>query len=237
MTRRSTPPPPPSDPDLKVGIEYLEPIAREPTASRIARRIRDGIIEGTLLSGTQLTETRLAEQLGLSRAPVREALQRLIQEGLAENRARGVFVRELTSDDVKDVYFARTACELAAVDKILSQPSDVDWVGLEERLRVLEQATETDHMRADRRFHESLVESAGSPRLTRMFHTLMAETAICLQQLEHKYEHIGELAVEHREILEAVRAGDRTRAIRAINDHMEDAVVRLTDDHESTSNS
>lgn len=223
-----------SAPGADGAVMPLEPITREPTASVIARRLRDAIIEGTLPPGTQLTEIRLANQLGVSRAPIREALQRLIQEGLAENRRRGVFVREITSADVADVYFARTSCELAAIDRILSRPSDVPEELFEGILGDLERAAAAGDWkaaaRADRRFHEVLVDAARSPRLTRMFNTLMAETAICLRALEGVYNDFLQLVDEHRAIVEALQSGDRDAVVLAVKAHMEDAVERLTHD-------
>lgn len=216
------------------GLDQLEPIARAPTALIIARRIRAAMLDGTLSPGTRMVETRLAEQLGVSRAPVREALQRLIQEGLAVNKRRGVFIRELTSEDVLDVYLARTACETAAADAIIQAPDDVDWEALESALSALEAGAAASDLRstleADRLFHEKLVEAASSPRLTRMFATLLVETAICLRRLEGAYSEGTHLVEEHRRILNALRAGDRDEVSRAITAHMDDAVRHLTDD-------
>ena len=179
-----------------------------------------------------MVETRLAEQLEVSRAPVREALQRLIQEGLAVNKRRGVFIRELTSEDVLDIYLARTACETAAAEAIIQPPQDVDWSILETALSSLESAAVASDLRstleADRFFHEKLVEAANSPRLTRMFATLLVETAICLRQLEGAYTEGTHLAEEHRRILTALKAGDRDEVSKAIAAHMDDAVRHLT---------
>ncbi len=216
------------------GLDQFQPIARPPTALIIARRVREAILDGTLAPGTRMVETRLAEQLGVSRAPVREALQRLIQEGLAENRRRGVFIRVLRSEDVIDVYLARTACETAAADAIMRAPQDVDWEVLEAALSSLEDAAASSDLRstleADRHFHEKLVEAAGSARLTRMFATLLVETAVCLRRLEGAYNEGTHLAEEHRRILTALRSGDRDEVLRAISAHMDDAVRRLTGD-------
>ena len=214
------------------GLDQLEPIARVPTAHIIARRIRNAIRDGTLAPGTRMVETRLAEQLGVSRAPVREALQRLIQEGLAVNKRRGVFIRELGREDVVDVYLARTACETAAAEAIMQAPDDVRWDVLEAALGSLEQAAAAGDLRstleADRLFHEQLVDAAGSPRLTRMFATLLVETAICIRRLEGAYSEGTHLVEEHRRILAALKAGDPDGASRAITAHMHDAVQHLT---------
>ena len=108
---------------------------------------------------------------------------------------------------------------------------------LDEALRSLEQATKSSDQRmivqADRRFHEKFVEATGSPRLTRMFATLLAETAICLCRLEGEYKEGSYLVAEHGRILAALRAGDRVETVRAIDAHMEDAVRRLTSDSET----
>ncbi|MBW3557926.1 MAG: GntR family transcriptional regulator, partial [Actinobacteria bacterium] len=86
----------------------LDRVERRATASVIADVIRERVIDGSFPPGAQLGEVQLAEQLGVSRGPVREALQRLIQEGLLEGRPhRGVFVARLRGDDVVDVYRAR----------------------------------------------------------------------------------------------------------------------------------
>ena len=90
--------------------EVLEPLRRDSTPERIATQLRSGIVSGRLPPGQALREVEIARQLGVSRGPVREAFQRLIQEGLLEaHPARGVFVPQLTADDIADLYLARSA--------------------------------------------------------------------------------------------------------------------------------
>src|SRR5919199_250066 len=97
------------------GVEKLEPVNKETTASIIAAQIRARIMDGTFSPGSQLGEAQLAARLHVSRGPVREALQRLIQEGLLENRRnRGVFVISLNDDDIADVYLVRGTIEREA---------------------------------------------------------------------------------------------------------------------------
>ncbi|MDQ3150864.1 MAG: GntR family transcriptional regulator, partial [Actinomycetota bacterium] len=88
----------------------LEPVSRESTAAIIAERLRDAIMRGVFPPGTQLGEVDLAGRLGVSRGPLREAMQRLVQEGLLRGeRHRGLFVIDLGLADVRDVYAARLA--------------------------------------------------------------------------------------------------------------------------------
>ena len=94
----------------------MAPVDRVSAAEKVADRIRDAIFEGVFRPGDHLTESLLTERLAVSRAPVREGLQRLIQEGLLTNEPhRGIFVQILNIEYVEDVYFVREAIEREAV--------------------------------------------------------------------------------------------------------------------------
>src|SRR5579859_7257331 len=95
--------------------DALEPLRRDSAPERIAAQLRSRIVTGRLPPGQALREVEIARQLGVSRGPVREAFQRLIQEGLLEaHPARGVFVPQLDAGDIADLYLARGAVEIAA---------------------------------------------------------------------------------------------------------------------------
>lgn len=84
--------------------EEFAPLERQSTAELIAERLRIAIMRGVLAPGAQLGEASLAAQFAVSRGPLREAMQRLVSEGLLRSeRNRGIFVIELTDDDVLDV--------------------------------------------------------------------------------------------------------------------------------------
>src|ERR1700722_7725919 len=95
--------------------DALEPLRRDSMAEGLAEQLRSGIFPGRLAPGQALREVEIARQLGVSRGPVREAFQRLIQEGLLDaHPARGVFVAQLAAGDIADLYPARGAGETAA---------------------------------------------------------------------------------------------------------------------------
>lgn len=209
----------------------LEPVRRPTTASIIAERIRDGIVDGSFPPGAQLGEANLAQQLRVSRGPVREALQRLIQEGLLHSEPhRGVFVPTLSDHDVDDIYLARGAVERAAARVLLERQQPEDFVELERLVEKMGDAARRDRWTAvadlDLRFHETLVAASGSRRLERMFATLIAETRMCLQALERAYPARQDLVEEHRELFEELRAG-RDSALNMIDRHFEHAVAAL----------
>ncbi|SNR76356.1 DNA-binding transcriptional regulator, GntR family [Haloechinothrix alba] len=210
----------------------IEPITRESTAAIIARQLREAITSGVLEPGKQLGEAELAAQFQVSRGPLREAMQRLVSEGLLRSeRHRGLFVIELEPADVYDIYAARAAIEYAAAVRIIRSRDTSAVAALEDALAELEQATTRDDPRAvsdaDFRFHEVLVHESGSRRLVRTARTLFIETRMCLAALQHHYPDPTQRVAEHARITDAIRRGDEPAALSVIEAHMDDAVARL----------
>lgn len=210
----------------------LQPVERESTPSIIARQLRAAISSGELAPGTQLAEAELARGLGVSRGPLREAMQRLTQEGLLVSvRNRGLFVVELSAADVRDVYLARSAVERAAAARILQAGPQRAAARLTTVIRKMERASRRGDPAkvgdADLEFHELLVELAGSPRLARMHRTLLTETRMCIAALQPTYLTADDRVAEHERIVEALRAGDAALADRLIVEHMQDGLARL----------
>lgn len=208
-------------------------IPRVTFASMVGERIRSNIIDGTLAPGSQLNEIELASSFGVSRGPVREALQRLIQEGLLRSEPhRGVFVPVLTDEDIDDVYLAREALESAAVRRIAQlERSASAYKSLEPTVRAMRKAAEAGNWEevADRDldFHTELVSAASSPRLERMFVTVISETRLCLSMLTLAYEGREDMAEEHRQISELIRDDASEAAVAALKEHFHEAVVML----------
>ncbi|HLT62793.1 MAG TPA: GntR family transcriptional regulator [Microlunatus sp.] len=211
----------------------IEPVSVPSTASIIADRIRAAIHSGHFAAGQQLHEVELAREFGISRGPLREGMQRLTQEGLLISiKNRGLFVVELTEDDVRDVYLARESIERTAARQIFLT-GNPERAG-ERLLRIwrdMERAARRNDVAAighwDVRFHECLVAQAKSPRLSRIHRTLMTETKLCINALGGSYPPPDERVPEHLELAEAMRAGDPDLFDRLLTEHMADAVRRL----------
>jgi DNA-binding GntR family transcriptional regulator len=218
-------------------LKGLEPVRREETAAIIAERVRQAIIEGPFSAGDQLGEAQLAAALGVSRGPVREALQRLIQEGLLRSEPnRGVFVEALDEDDIQDVYFARTIVERAAAARLLERK---DEAALDELERCVDEMRRAERNRDaagvarwDLEFHKVLTRAGHSKRLTRMFETLLTESRIALTSGGRELQLDTAVIDEHASLLEALRAGDRRRALLLVQRHMESGVRRRMKDIE-----
>lgn len=206
----------------------LQPVSRETTASFIAGQIRLGMMNGTFPPGAQLGEADLAGRFEVSRGPLREAMQRLVQEGLLHSeRHRGLFVTTLDTDDILDVYLARSAVERAAVSEIVRHATAEDLQPLEDAVNSMESTIDACEWSAladaDLAFHEAIVAASRSARLVRMNSTLLVETRMCLSMLEPLYAFAPGTADEHRGILEALQARDERGALKLLDAHMDEA--------------
>ena len=204
-------------------------LPRATYASMVTERLRDSIVNGSLAPGSQLSEADLATRFGVSRGPVREALQRLIQEGLVRAEPhRGVFVPVLTEDDVRDIYLAREALESAAVEHIIaSSRSGAAADDLDRLVKLMAEAEAADDWEAvgrhDLEFHTALVAATGSERLQRMFSTVISETRLCLGVLTAA-DARSDLVDEHRQIAAMIRKGQADKALAVLKQHFDDAV-------------
>lgn len=213
-------------------IDGLEPVIQESTPSLIAAKVREAIGSGQITPGSQLHEATLAKQLGVSRGPLREGLQRLTQEGLLISyRNRGLFLIEMTPQNVRDMYLSREAVERAAAAEVHRR--DPEAVR-DELLIVVEEMAEgadvddvTAVSEADLRFHQVMVNGANSPRLQRSHETLLTETRMCIHALKESYSIHESRVIEHRILAESFFAGNAERTDGLLVEHMNDALDRL----------
>ncbi|WP_300344490.1 GntR family transcriptional regulator [Nesterenkonia sp.] len=207
-------------------------VNRESTAELITRQLREGIMYGSLGPGTQLSEAALAEQFGVSRGPLREAMQRLVQEGLVRAEPhRGLFVKELDDAGIRDLYVARIAIEAAAGRLMIARNDPEALAPLWESHQQMQAAADSGDLAAlsdaDLAFHTALVAGSGSPRLQRMHQTLMVETRMCLTALQGTYQDPEDQVQEHHRIAEAIAAADADELVEAVESHMREALDRL----------
>jgi len=219
-----------SDPVATTGRRVMNPVVQESTPSMIAGRVRDAIAYGDIAPGAQLGEAELARELGVSRGPLREGLQRLTAEGLLVSiRNRGLFVIEMTPERVRDMYLARQAVERAAAEQVHRSDPVAAGQALMAVITTMAAAPDSHAIGdADISFHELLVSLADSPRLTRMHQTLLTETRMCIHALEESYEAGDVRVAEHRTIAQSFVDRKPRLTDRLLVAHMKDAVLRLT---------
>lgn len=207
-----------------------------PTAQLIADQLREQIVQGSIRPGQQINESLLARQLNTSRGPLREALQRLCQEGiLISRRNYGVFVLEVERHDLREIYELRESLESAAASRLLEgSPEQIqDTCELLKEIvgEMAKHVADSDWQTIaglDMQFHSCLVAGIGNSRLIRIYKTLAAESRMCILNLEVSYPRVDLLVEEHRNILDLLEAGDRDGLLQAIKRHMQKAVEDLT---------
>ncbi|HLS72730.1 MAG TPA: GntR family transcriptional regulator [Actinomycetaceae bacterium] len=213
-------------------VAKLTPPRRQSTVEYLAEQLRDAVMTGALPPGTQLGEADLAERFEVSRGPLREAMQRLVSEGLLHAITnRGVFVSELTAADVRDVYRTRSVIERGALEIVLAERRQETYRALGEPLEAMRAAAEQSDgsamSDADLQFHDVLVDSSASPRLRRAMRTLLVETRMCLGALEVTYPDLWAQVREHEELREAIAGEPAARVKALLEAHLDDAVERL----------
>ena len=196
-------------------------------ADNIFSAIENEILSGALEKGTLITELKTCEKYGVSRTPVREALQRLRQEGLVEESGKGAIVIGITEADIDDIYEVRSRVEGLAAARCAARISDEELRKLTETVDLQEfYATRgsADHLRnLDSEFHRLIFSYCGS----RTLETLLLE-------LHRKVKRVRRVSVEdparakgavgeHRAILQAIAAGDAARAEELTAQHIRNA--------------
>jgi DNA-binding GntR family transcriptional regulator len=211
------------------GFEVLAP--KSLTESVVAA-LRDGIASGRLQPGVRLVEADLAAQMGISRAPVREALRQLEFEGLVAGRTRrGYVVRGLSNADMIEIYDLRVLLEPvlahAAAERIDPEALH-DLRGIVDRMR---QAARDDRwpevVAADRHFHQRVGQLSGRTLTAQIFDHLNEQVRRFTALMMTSYTDIELMADEHDALLAALASGNPERAADEMRLHLEDARQRL----------
>lgn len=206
---------------------------RPPTAQEaVLAELRRLIATGRLRPGEQILQDALAVELGVSRVPLREALKILEGEGLVTYAAhRGYFVTQLSLSDLLEVYRIRELLEAEAVRVGLPHltTEDVERLeGVEHDVRAAAERGDLVAMTAaNRRFHLSLVEACGLPRLVWIIRLLWDATEV-YRSVYYADDSNRRLAGdEHADLMVAVRRGDVDGALGVLAAHREHAIAAL----------
>ena len=192
----------------------------------LAQDLQRRIFAGELAPGAPLREAELTERYGAGRHTVRAALRELIARGLVKHDPhRSARARELTTDDIRDLYAVRRVVELEALRRLVDD--DAPLVALEEAVTRREAVEPesgggytVDELDADLDFHRALVHSVGSERLSRTFETLANELRLAFLAFVADAGDRG----DHRPILDAVRARDLALATDLLDRHIRDGL-------------
>lgn len=200
----------------------LRPIEQTPLKLQIAGRLRLAIVTGRLRPGTVLVETALAEQLNVSRAPIREAVQILENDGLVETFAyKGKRVKPLTVREVVETCEMRTVFEVTAVRRILASGTSVEplWAPC----RAMTDAAGGDDrealVAADEAFHRGLIQLSDHQLLAQLWAGLYLRIHQIMSLRNDRSVDLAAIAANHPPIVHALAARDAALAERLIAEH------------------
>jgi DNA-binding GntR family transcriptional regulator len=199
----------------------------------ISQQIVNAILDGTFKPGDRLIETTISEELGVSRAPVREALMTLEGEGIVVNTPRrGYTVLEFTEKDIDDIYSLRLILEAGALRRAIDRFTAEDIATLERIVADLgknaqESASSETMVALDFAFHELICRVAHHGRLLNAWNSMRLQTLLLISITSPTHRGDPHQPQElHKLILNAIRSHDLEHAEQALAAHISDAQQR-----------
>lgn len=205
-----------------------------PLRDVVFNTLRKAILRGNLEPGERLREIHLADKLGVSRTPIREAIRKLELEGLVVMIPRkGAVVAEITEKSLRDVLEVRRALEALAVrlacEKILDAEVEELKVAAERFEEALETGDVTTFAEADVRFHDIIYRATDNQRLIQLLYNLREQMyRYRVEYLKREDAH-ETLLEEHQAIIETIEKRDVTKAVEAVRTHIDNQVVAVSD--------
>lgn len=208
---------------------------KETYSDQVAKHVRNKILNGNLPPGAAISEVAIAEELSISRAPVREAMQILIREGLiVSHPQKRKHVKALTAKQIRNSYFTGGVLEAAAVARVLEQYTEEDFLELERIVAEMKAIADTngpvsDQVPLDNEFHDIL--------FSRIDNNLIVELCRRACQGISKfllYTHWVKLYTakqvykRHRKIIDALRTKDPATIEQVIRDHYTTSGERMS---------
>ncbi len=196
-------------------------------ADQVFENLENDILSGKYARGELLTESKLSQSMGVSRTPIREALRRLSQEHIIEESGKGSVVVGITESDLEDIFFIRKKIEPTAAALAAQSRTDEQIEYLREAVEFQEfylGKKDADKIKSmDSRFHETIYRMSGS--------NVLSDVLIPLHKKIQKYRRASisnksraQASVkEHRDIFEAIAAGDAEKAKELVEKHLENA--------------
>jgi len=200
-------------------------LKRENLRDAVIRLIEEALLMGELSPGSRIVEAELARQAGISRGPVREAIQQLVGEGvLVQYPSRGTFVVQWTPQAVEEAYTLRAVLERLAIQEAAKRAKPEDIAQLQAIVdEMAVHARDGDNralVRLDVRFHEHLYALSGHSLLQEVLARLRRRLYALMGMDEGYALHRDEMARDHQRIVDALRTGDPALAGEVISAHI-----------------
>ncbi|WP_346355195.1 GntR family transcriptional regulator [Azotosporobacter soli] len=204
----------------------------QPLREVVCETLRNAIVAGTLKPGERLMEIQVAEELGVSRTPVREAIRKLELEGFVVMiPRRGTYVSDLSIKDVNEVYEVRTALDVLAAGLAVERITEEELEEMERLLVIFGECIEANDLdkivEADGKFHDILYKATRNERLVGIVNNLR-EQLTRFRSLSMSYPgRLKDMLEEHTRLVEALGQRNASVARKLANDHMANAEQTL----------
>lgn len=197
----------------------------------IAGVVRERILNGEYGIGERIKENQIAEELKVSRTPIREAFKQLEQEGLIELIPnRGCFALGFTKRDIEDIYAIRAAVEVLAVERAVSRITEEETAKLQEAFDLMEFYTDKCNsgkvMELNKVFHQNIYNASGSRFLAHILRSYQEYVEKTRKATVYCSKNLPVILEEHRRILEAIRLRDSKRAVELTSTHLLNSKIR-----------
>ena len=200
--------------------EYL------PLRDVVFNTLRNAILTGELSPGERLMEIKLADKLGVSRTPIREAIRKLELEGLVVNTPRkGAEVANISAEDLRDVLEVRRSLEVLAIslacDKMTDETLELLYENIDAFKHSIDAKATSDIASVDVTFHDIIYKATGNNRLIQILNNISE------QMYRYRFEYIknkeswNRLVEEHMNIYEAIKNRDKDLAVKSILLHID----------------
>ena len=204
-------------------------LARKSLKDQAIELLRDYIVGGSIPPGTKIVEREVADLMGISRAPVRDALMELEKEGLVVTKSSGRYVIELTEKDVRELYQVRLALERLAAELAAQNTCPENCAALTAKLEAMraavDQGDRSKHVAADVEMHWLVWKQADSEHLLRMLSSMVGPVLMFVANNADEYDWQETLAL-HEDLAESVNSGEAVAAAKSIEQHLDNALQR-----------
>ena len=190
--------------------------------------LRRKILEGELKPGEPLKERDLCEELGVSRTPIREALRRLVADGLAEMRPRrSIIVSEYSDLELREIFELGSILETHVAGLAAEKAEPEDVAVLKEQLSVMEDMLQNppedipvQYARLDQEFHHQIAATARNGRIDQMLRQTVSLRLLANLMTDYEPANFENSVAHHRQIVQAIESGDAEAARKAMDEHV-----------------
>lgn len=211
---------------MNIDLDKLSLHDYKPLREIVFESIREAIIDGKLKPGERVMEVQLAEKLGVSRTPVREAIRKLELEGLLIMEPRkGAYVTDVSLKDLVDVLEVRSSLEGLAASLAATRASEEEIEVLKEKAAQFKECIEKNDVQGminkDTEFHEAILQAAKNKKLTSIIESLREQLQRFRVTYFTEYNMTTYLASEHQKVLDAIESRDPDKANEYAQQHIE----------------